>query len=155
MTETSHAAAESNQWHLIGRRWRPLQVQLAALETAATWARVEVEAAPAPGDDGRRPILSPALSMASAMQGQDYAVVVITGEVTGSAVHQVRCHLDGLVRAGIRHLVVDVAGITACDMRLGGVIDRLHHRLGARHGDVVVVNAPLHVRPVFEQAGAR
>jgi anti-anti-sigma regulatory factor len=149
MTETADATAGADQWHLVGGRWRPLHVQLAALDTAVTWARVGVEATLGAQDGDRGPFLSADLSMASVTQGRDYAVVVVAGAVTGAAVHQVRCQLEGLMAAGVRSLVVDVAGITGCDPGLGDVFDRLHRRLSARHGDVIVVNAPAHLRPVF------
>ncbi|MDO4371132.1 MAG: anti-sigma factor antagonist [Clostridia bacterium] len=81
-------------------------------------------------------------------------IVRIETELDQRAAAQIRGELDGLLRDPmIRHLVLDLSGITFMDSSGIGLIIGRYKLLAKRGGSVSVKNADARVNRIFEMSG--
>ena len=81
-------------------------------------------------------------------------IVRIETELDQRAAAQIRGELDGLLRDPmIRHLVLDLSGITFMDSSGIGLIIGRYKLLAKRGGSVSVKNANARVNRIFEMSG--
>ena len=81
-------------------------------------------------------------------------IVRIETELDQRAAGQIRGELDGLLRDPmIRHLVLDLSGITFMDSSGIGLIIGRYKLLAKRGGSVSVKNADARVNRIFEMSG--
>lgn len=139
---TSRSRADrADHWHFVGCAWRPLHEQLSALDMAGSWASVFARATHRRNDMGGIEVSS-ALRISSALYGNDYAAVVVSGAVDAAGLVRLRDYLYGIHRVGIRDVVIECSAVTELDPRFGIVVDRLHRWLRARRGGVTLVGVP-------------
>jgi anti-anti-sigma regulatory factor len=116
-------------WHLIGQQWRPLHEQLGALRDAGLWATT-----------GAADNSSLAVTISVAQLDTDFAALSVSGSMEPRSVRHLASQLRLLLDAGVRDVVVDLAEVTHCDLRLAAVLMRLKARLDARRGTLVLAN---------------
>ncbi len=81
-------------------------------------------------------------------------IVRIETELDQRAAAQIRGELDGLLRDPmIRHLVLDLSGITFMDSSGIGLIIGRYKLLAKRGGSVSIKNADARVNRIFEMSG--
>ncbi len=81
-------------------------------------------------------------------------IVRIETELDQRAAAQIRGEMDGLLRDPmIRHLVLDLSGITFMDSSGIGLIIGRYKLLAKRGGSVSVKNADARVNRIFEMSG--
>jgi anti-anti-sigma regulatory factor len=127
-------------WHRVGQRWRPLHDQLGALHDASVWASAGTQPVERPTHQPRRE--SGATTVGVAQLDGEFAALTINGPVDLRTVNLLRGMLRLLLDAGVREVVLDLAEISKCDVRLAAVLLTLRARLTARHGTLVLVNPP-------------
>ncbi|QUH03533.1 STAS domain-containing protein [Saccharopolyspora erythraea] len=74
------------------------------------------------------------MTVTSVQHGAHYTVVTVSGPVDARATRQLAAHLDGLQRAGVHHLVVDLARVSLVDDELLDLMRRVEARVLARNG---------------------
>ncbi len=80
-------------------------------------------------------------------------VVVVAGAVDGRNVPSFADRLDALHRAGMRHLVLDMAGVTMlCSAALGYLVN-LADSLGEVGGEITIACITPKVKEVFDLIG--
>jgi anti-anti-sigma regulatory factor len=149
------AAEPSDHWHLIGQRWRPLHEQLTGLQDAATWTSVSAHVGSWRPEAMGPVSVSPALGMTSALHGDEYGLLVVSGELTRADIPRVRVQLHGILESGIRNLVVDLSGVDTADPRLGATLDLMYRRLHALGGELAVLGVPTGLLPILANGPAR
>ena len=77
-------------------------------------------------------------------------VVKIRGELDVCTVDMLRAALSGFTANGHRAALVDLSGLTFCDVAGVRELERLHHVLRCELGAVTFRNASPHVRRIIE-----
>jgi anti-anti-sigma regulatory factor len=127
-------------WHQVGQRWRPLHDQLGALHDASAWASAGTQPVERPTYHPKRE--PGATTVGVAQLDGEFAALTINGPVDLRTVNLLRGMLRLLLDVGVRDVVLDLAEISKCDVRLAAVLLTLRARLTARHGTLVLVNPP-------------
>ncbi|MDT4893457.1 MAG: hypothetical protein QOE97_2492 [Pseudonocardiales bacterium] len=144
--QEAHVAHETESpswepcWHRVGQRWRPLHDQLGALHDAGVWAAAGTQ--PLERTSYDTPRESTGTTVGVAHLDGEFAAVTISGHVDLRTVNLLRGLLRLLLDAGVREVVIDLAEISRCDVRLAAVLLTLRARLTARHGTLVLANPP-------------
>jgi anti-anti-sigma regulatory factor len=155
MSQIWQPAGPSDHWHLIGQRWRPLHDQLTGLQDVATWTSVSAHAASSRPEAIGPVSVSPSLGIASALHGDDYGLLMVSGELRRADMPRVRTQLHGMLTSGVRHLVVDLSGVDTADPRLGTALDLMYRRLHALSGTLTLVGVPPGLLPILASGPAR
>ncbi|HYH51887.1 MAG TPA: STAS domain-containing protein [Acidimicrobiia bacterium] len=90
-------------------------------------------------------MLSPEFNIVVGMAGPDAVAVSVSGDLDPDAFGRLRAVLNGILRAGHRRVVVDLARIGAVDGSTREMLTKLSKRLRAQGGDMVV-----HWSPTFQ-----
>ncbi|MEW6474831.1 MAG: STAS domain-containing protein [Actinomycetota bacterium] len=83
-------------------------------------------------------MLSPEFNITVGLAGDDAVEVLVSGELDPDCVGRLRAVLSGILRAGHRRVVVDLARIEAIDGNTKEMLARVLKRLRAQGGDMVV-----------------
>jgi hypothetical protein len=123
--------------------------QLDTLSDAAVWSSLAMPASTtAPADNGMA-VRLPGFAVASVMRGNEYSCVVITGDLDGRAVAQVRSYLRAVLDSGARWILVDLSGAGHGAERLAPTLMQSQLRLWARHGVLVLLNVPAQIQAAY------
>jgi anti-anti-sigma factor len=88
-----------------------------------------------------------------ARQDGPLGLVRIRGDVRFDQIHAFTSAVDDLAKAGTRHLVLDLAGLSFIDSASIGVIVRTDSEVAKRGGRMVVHSVPRVARKVLEVTG--
>jgi anti-anti-sigma regulatory factor len=83
-------------------------------------------------------LLSPEFNIVVGMTGDDAVEVSVTGDLDSDSVGRLRTVLYGILRAGHRRVVVDLACMKAVDGSAQEALARVLKRARAQGGDMVV-----------------
>jgi anti-anti-sigma regulatory factor len=83
-------------------------------------------------------LLSPEFNIVVGLVGDDAVEVSVSGDLDPDALGRLRAVLFGILRAGHRRVVVDLARIGAVDNRAKEMLDKVLKRARAQGGDMVV-----------------
>ena len=84
-------------------------------------------------------MLSPEFNIVVGLSGEDDAVEVsVSGDLDPDSVGRLRAVLYGILRAGHRRVVVDLAHSGSVDRRAKEMLDNVLKRARAKGGDMVV-----------------
>ncbi len=84
-------------------------------------------------------MLSPEFNIVVGLSGDDDAVeVAVSGDLDPDSVGRLRAVLYGILRAGHRRVVVDLADSGSVDSRAREMLDKMLKRARALGGDMVV-----------------
>ena len=93
----------------------------------------------ATGVTGREtPLLSPDFNIVVGLVGDDAVKVSVSGDLDPDTLGRLRAVLFGILRAGHRRVVVNLARIGAVDNRAKEMLDKVLKRARAQGGDMVV-----------------
>jgi anti-anti-sigma regulatory factor len=87
-------------------------------------------------------LLSPEFNIVVGMAGPDAVAISVSGDLDPDAFGRLRAVLDGVVRAGHRRVVIDLARIGAMDGRTREMLTKQLKRLKAQGRDMVVHWSP-------------
>lgn len=92
--------------------------------------------------------------MQYSVQG-DHAVFYLSGELDHAASDSVRCLLDRVIAENqfVRHMVLDLSGLSFMDSSGIGVILGRYKRIAQRGGDVRICNASKAVERILAMSG--
>lgn len=80
-------------------------------------------------------------------------VLSVTGRLDDTGLTRLRMQLEALVDTGTVYLVVDLAGVISCDLRLFDVLARTHQVLADHQGWMRLVGIGPAVVNVLDEAG--
>ena len=83
-------------------------------------------------------MLSPDFNIVVGLVGDDAVEVSVSGDLDPDTLGRLRAVLFGILRAGHRRVVVDLARIGAVDNRAKEMLDKVLKRARAQGGDMVV-----------------
>ena len=83
-------------------------------------------------------MLSPEFNITVGLVGDDAVEVSVSGDLDSESLGRLRAVLYGILRAGHRRVVVDLARIDAVDAHTREMLARVLKRLRAQGGDMVV-----------------
>ena len=83
-------------------------------------------------------MLSPEFNIVVGLTGDDAVEVSVSGDLDPDSVSRLRAVLNGILRAGHRRVVVDLADSGAVDEPAKEMLAKMHKRARARGGDMVV-----------------
>jgi anti-anti-sigma regulatory factor len=85
-----------------------------------------------------RPLLSPEFNIVVGLSGDDAVEVSVSGDLDPDSVGRLRAVLYGILRAGHRRVVVDLAESGSVDGRAKEMLAKMLKRARAQGGDMVV-----------------
>ncbi|HKY77187.1 MAG TPA: STAS domain-containing protein [Acidimicrobiia bacterium] len=83
-------------------------------------------------------MLSPEFNIVVGLSGDDAVEVAVSGDLDPESVGRLRAVLHGILRAGHRRVVVDLAGSGSLDGRAKEMLNKMLKRARAQGGDMVV-----------------
>jgi anti-anti-sigma regulatory factor len=83
-------------------------------------------------------VLSPEFNIVVGMAGDDAVEVSVSGDLDADSLSRLRAVLNGILRAGHRKVVVDLARIGAVDGQTREMLARLLKRAKAQGGEMIV-----------------
>jgi anti-anti-sigma regulatory factor len=83
-------------------------------------------------------LLSPEFNIVVGMSGDDAVEVSVSGDLDPESVSRLRAVLSGILRAGHRRVVVDLARSRSVDGRAREMLNKMLKRARALGGDMVV-----------------
>lgn len=83
-------------------------------------------------------MLSPEFNIVVGLSGDDAVEVSVSGDLDPDSVGRLRAVLYGILRAGHRRVVVDLAGSGSVDGRATEMLNKVLKRARALGGDMVV-----------------
>jgi anti-sigma B factor antagonist len=83
-------------------------------------------------------LLSPEFNIVAGLAGDDAVEVSVSGDLDQNSLGRLRAVLYGILRAGHRRVVVDLARIDAVDANTREMLARVLKRIRAQGGDMVV-----------------
>ena len=86
-------------------------------------------------------MLSPEFNIVVALAGGDAVEVSVSGDLDSDSVGRLRAVLHGILRAGHRRVVVDLARVRAVDGSGHEMLARTLKRVRSQGGDMVVLQA--------------
>jgi anti-anti-sigma regulatory factor len=92
-------------------------------------------------------VLSPEFNIVVGLAGDDAVKVSVSGDLDPDSLGRLRAVLSGILRAGHRRVVVDLARIGAMDGNTREMLTRVLKRARAQGGDMVVYWSSAAVRP--------
>jgi len=97
--------------------------------------------------------MATSLRIGARTEGNDIAILSLTGEVEVANASQVRDAALKLVSGGRKYLVVDLSGVEYMDSTGLGTLVGLHKRLREAGGQVLIAGAQPRVRKIFDITG--
>jgi anti-sigma B factor antagonist len=97
--------------------------------------------------------MATSLRIGARTEGNDIAILSLTGEVEVANASQVRDAALKLVSGGRKYLVVDLSGAEYMDSTGLGTLVGLHKRLRESGGQVLIAGALPRVRKIFDITG--
>ena len=83
-------------------------------------------------------MLSPEFNIVVGLAGDDAVEVSVSGDLDPDSVGRLRAVLNGILRAGHRRVVVDLADSASVDGRAKEMLNNMLKRARAQGGDMVV-----------------